>query len=350
MSGLFQFLEITTQIDEQLIRLLEENAIGTPGLSMVYRHSDVRKKVARVPGAIFANLSVKGRLYGTICFSRRQIYTMGHRHDAFYLRYFTFKDSFRVAHPGKRQNRNSKIRKEVTRLMRGEGLPAAGGVLYAYVDPGNVRSVSLIEEFGFQKVGNFNVLLLNRLWPTKDKHVKKAPKSMTSQIKTILKDQAKNQKFASISQIEIRDDYFVITSNQQILCGVQAVADCWEVIDLPGWSGKFIIKIMSKIPLLNRLFHPNYKFVFLENIICEPGSESLLHRLFESVLCHYQVYTGIMCLDPRTRLYASIKRHVRMGWVHLLQGEKQIDVVAKSADSTRLYPDAPTFVSAVDVL
>ena len=155
---------------KQVIDLLEENVIGTPGKSMLYRHKDVGEKIKSITNPVFANLPIRDRLYGTICLSKRDVYNLGKPQNAYYLRYFTFRKQFRSSSPNDSNRAESKIRNEVSELMNGKGLNQDGEwLLYAYVDKDNFRSKRLIDEFGFEKAGEFSVVPFSRINPGIDR-------------------------------------------------------------------------------------------------------------------------------------------------------------------------------------
>ena len=347
----FHVLKIERKPGNQIIDLLEENVIGTPGKSMVYKHHNVRAKVNSVSDPYFANLSIRNRLYGTICFSKREVYILGMAYKAFYLRYFTFRENFRTTNSQnhKRQT-HGQIREDVVQLMNGKGLDSQGDlILYAYVDPGNIRSKRLIDEFGFQKISSFQVIPFSRLFPKQNKQVAIAEKSHQKEIKDKLDVIYSSEQLVSFDHLFKRGEYFIYKDNGKIVCGVQAIPDQWEILEMPGAGGKVLLTVLPKIPIIKRLFHPEYKFVFLESIFCSEGYEHLLSALFESALHHYKVNSGILCLDQMSNIYSMVKKN-NLGLIHYLQGEKQIDIVVKTSNYKLLKNNFPVSVSGFDVL
>ncbi len=344
-------IHISNKPSEQVLELLEENCIGTPGKSMVYRQSDVREKVLSLENAYFANLSIRDRLYGTICLCKRDVYNFNNKHKAFYLRYFTFRKQFRAANAERKSRQTeSRIGSAVEALMEGDGLEFHGNLmLYAYVDPGNIRSRYIIEEFGFQKIGSFRVMLFSRIFPVNHSNVKIAENSQHDFIRSVLKDSYKNTQLVVYENLFRRGKYFVLMDGDQIVCGAQAISDQWEILEMPGVGGKLMMNFVPKIPLLNRLFHSDYKFIFFEYVFCMPGYAKKLKVLFESVLAHFSVNSGILCLDKKSKIYDMVKAN-RIGISHLLQGEKEIDVVVKSSDQSVFHEELPIHVSGFDVL
>lgn len=260
MVTAFQFLRIERKPSDQLIELLEENIIGTPGKSMVYKHQNVRSKVNTISDPYFANLSIRNRLYGTVCLSKRQVYTLGKIHQTFYLRYFTFRESFRTTNLKRHKRKTpSQVREDVVKLMDGEGLDYHGDlILYAYVDGDNTRSKRIIDEFGFHKIGSFQVLPFSRLFPKKNKHVEIADRLQHGKIRKTLIEAYKDEQLVSFAYLFLRGDYFVFIDHGKVVCGVQAIPDRWEILEMPGKGGKVLMTILPKIPILKRLFHPMY--------------------------------------------------------------------------------------------
>lgn len=350
MANAFNILTFTRKADDQLIRLLENNTIGTPGLSMLYQHADVRKKVNNLIDPVFCNLTIRQKIYGTICFIPRRVFNSGNETQAYYLRYFTFQEFFRSGQKQKRKGSRSVIRKEVHNLMNGHGLNHTGPLLmYAYVDAENIRSKRLIVEFGFEKAGDFHTIPFSRLFPGISRNLQKIRQEDFGQIRALLQDFYKHHNLTCFEHLNREGNYYVIKENDAIVCGVQAIPDQWNIIELPGLTGRFMMNILPKIPWFRRLFQKDYKFIFLEAIYCKPGHEKQLEDLFASVLGIYKVHSGILCLDPHSSLYRQIKK-LSLGITHMIMGEKPIEIFVKTPEKNHLTPGNPFFVSGYDVL
>jgi hypothetical protein len=350
MDCSFRILKIDKLPDKRLINLLEENVIGTPGKSMLYKHVHVGEKVTGLKNAYFCNLSIRGRLYGSVCLCRRKVYNLGISDTAFYIRYFTFLNKFRSSHEQSRKGKQSQIRDEVSMLMSGKGLEYDDDLLlYAYVDAENIRSKRIIEEFGFLKSGSFHTIPFSRIYTKGSPFVEKLKKDQQQEMLALFQDFYKDYQFVSFENLFSKGDFFVIREEGEIVCGVQGIPDQWQIVELPGVSGNLMMHIIPKLPLLNRLFSTDYKFVFLESIYCKPGYEKRLESLFESVLHHYKAYSGIICLDPSTRLYSMVRK-IKLGITHKLMGEKAIEIVVKRNGNKSYDSHAPFFISGFDVL
>jgi hypothetical protein len=346
--GKFQFLRISYKADPDLVKLLESNIIGTPGESMLYAQTDVAEKLAKLDDPLFANLFLKNKLVGTVCFLKRNVLNNGLNQEFFYVRYFTFLDKFRSAGTIERKGKKSTIREEIIRFINGEGLDVHGiPALFAYVDQENVRSRRLIEEFGFRKAGTFRTIPFTRFFPKIHKSVRRIGGDEWHGIQQLIPEYYRDYSMITFDNLKNLNNYFVLERDSVPVCGVQAIPDSWHILSLPGLSGKLMMDIIPKIPILRRLFHHDYRFVFLEYTFCQPGYEKHLATLFESVLGYYKRNSAILCLDPTSRLYTQVHQ-VSLGFAHRIMGEKEIEIVVISSNAQ--LPKPPFYVSGPDVL
>lgn len=91
----FRYLTISRSPTPELLEILNNNIIGTPGQGMLYQHLQVNSKIELIADPYYVNLTRGGRIAGTCCFCRRDTINNGKKIRAFYVRYFSFKDAFR---------------------------------------------------------------------------------------------------------------------------------------------------------------------------------------------------------------------------------------------------------------
>lgn len=348
----FKILKIERSASDQVVELLDENIIGTPGKSMLYKHADVKQKITLTPNPFFANLSIRNRLYGTICLSKRCVLIHEKIHQAFYLRYFTFRQQLRSVSESRARNpeKSSDVRDEVRMLMDGVGLDYDGDlVLYAYVDKDNIRSKRVIDEFNFKCFGDFHVHTFSRLLPKRDNKVKKLDSAEIENVNHILADYYFKEQLVPARMIDKGDDYFVLSHNDEIVCGVKTIRDSWIIKHMPGFMGKLMMKVIPHMPVVGRLFNPQYKFLFLDAIYCKEGHEKDLQTLLESVLSLNNLHTGIICIDPRSKHF-QLLGSINLGLTHKFMGAKKIDIMVKSLVNNILSPNKPFYVAGQDVL
>src|SRR5260221_2508376 len=143
----------------ELLEILSNNMIGTPGHGMLYQHLGVSNKISLIDDPHFVNLTHGDKIVGTCCFCNRSTTNSGKVNRAFYIRYFSFKEGYRrgsgVLKPIARR---SELRREIESILGGEQFgmePTEKFFHYAYVDPSNSRSLLLCKEFGFEPVRQY---------------------------------------------------------------------------------------------------------------------------------------------------------------------------------------------------
>jgi hypothetical protein len=176
-----------------------------------------------------------------------------------------------------------------------------------------------------------------------------ADTSQEGVIRSSLREYYRDFQLMTFDHLFKHGSYFYITIDDEMVCGVQAHTDQWDIDEMPGFGGKLLMYLVPKVPLLNRIFNPAYRFVMLELAFCNRGHENLLSELFESVLNYYKLNSGILCIDPRSKLYNSVQR-IDLGLAHRFQGEKQIDIAVKASKKDLIDPRLPFAVSGFDVL
>jgi len=347
-----QLINITREPDDQIVNILRNDPIGTPGKSIVYSHKNVENKLRDIPDPYFANLYLRKYLLATVCFSRREVNEDGTRFSAFYIRYFYFRDKFRSTAKEKQQRKekNSLLRTEINKLLDGSGLPTEHpAIFYAYVDPGNIRSTRLIDQFGLIRRGRFSALIFSRLFPKDSSLVQKESISQNPQIIELLYDFYRDYHLLTLDNLIRYDNYYVLRENGEVICGVQAVLENWRIHEIPGFAGKIIMNIVPYIPVIKRLFNPEYKFVYLDGLICKTGYEKKLEILLSAILRRYKVYSGIICADKSSGLYRLL-RSMKLGIINSMQDEIEMEALVKPIKGNLPISEGPIYISGIDVM
>ncbi|RED94903.1 hypothetical protein [Marinoscillum furvescens] len=334
--------------DSSIKELLTHNVIGTPGKSMVYQQLCVRDKLDHIPDPYFLSVRLAERVVGTSCFIRRAVAVGAHTLEAFHIRYFAFRTQFRSNDAALgRLNKKSALRNEISDVLEGKPFGLSSSPLsYAYVDPGNVRSLRIIESYGFQHVGNFNTVFFSRFAPKANPDVSRVSENEESEVKALIGDAYANHALYTSENIGYKGGLFVLQKQGTIVAALQANPEHWKVHELPG--SKHLIHMVSRIPFINRLFHRDFRFLSIEGIYVKSGHEKQLEKLISGVLAQTGRHTAIMCLDPKSQEYQLMQRQNR-GFIRLLINEKKLYVMARGPkevlDSLRQHP---IYVSAFD--
>lgn len=353
----FKFFKIIKSPTKELLEILNNNIIGTPGHGMLYQHLGVHNKIDKIADPYYVNLVRNNKIIGTCCFCNRTTANSGKNFLSFYIRYFSFKDLYRRKHISEKTiSGNSLIREEIKSVLTGKGLGKDTNekfFFYAYVDPRNVRSLLLCNEFGFETVRQYTSIIFNRINPKENKEVLLVSPDKKNQVKGLLVDFYKEFNMFSFENLLKDREYYIIKDKSgKIVAGVQVNPDLWKIHSLHALSGKIILNTFSRIPYLDRLFNKNYRFIALEGIYYVEGFENSLEILFESLLAKYKVNSAIICLDANTALYKTLKS-LKLGMVDKLSKEVKGDVICKFINFEKedgiFFKSNPAYISGIDV-
>ena len=313
---------------DQIRSLLNNNMIGTPGQSMVYQHQHVDSKIDNIDHPIFISVELGGSVVGVCCFVKRETYSLGEAAESFYIRYFSFKDAFRTS--GKaisRIARRSRLKEEIESLFSTDILSEKSKVFYAYVDPGNLRSKRVIDSYHFQEIGRFQTVYFSRFFPKKHSHVIELKGELLSEYKKLAKQEYQDHLLYTDENLGYENGAYGIVENGQLVAALQANAERWKIFEIPG--GKNLIKLVSKIPFINRLFNTNFEFLSLEGFVVKSGHENYLESLIETALVEKKRNTAITCLSKASKYY-EIMKEMNQGFITRLSSEKEMAVVIRS--------------------
>jgi hypothetical protein len=172
-------------------------------------------------------------------------------------------------------------------------------MFYAYLEKKNFQSSKLVTNLGFEPVRDTSTYGFSRFFPKQDPRVVRVTKEdHKKNVLDLLVNFYQDHCMVNFTSIHNHDNYFVVKENDEIIAGVQAVPSKWVVQKMEGWSGKFIMKVVPKIPLINQLFNPeDFNFVGFEGIYFKKGREADLILLFEHVLAVLNLKSGLFWQD-----------------------------------------------------
>ena len=349
-----RYLTVRQTPTNELLELLNNNVIGTPGHSMLYQHLNVNEKINKIKEPYFVTLERAGRIAGTCCFCKRVTSSSKKDFTSFYVRYFSFKDIFRrkslSVNPG---SRVSVLRKEVNKLLQGEKLNTEPGEKffhYAYVDTRNERSAVLCQEFKFEPVRQYTTIVFSRVFPRRSTSNKIVEVDAES-VQPLLNEFYREFSMVSFENQSGKKYYFIENENGQRVAGVQVNSDEWKIRTLPGYWMNLMANVFSGIPILNRLMNKRFRFLTFENVYWMPGSEKFLESLFEHLLARFGVYAAICVVDAESKIYQAVKS-LQLGLMNTLNKEVRGNVICRFEnfnDSERaVFKNQPAFISGID--
>ena len=349
-----RYLTVSTAPSDELLELLNNNIIGTPGQSMLYQHLGVNEKIGKIKNPYFLNLERSGHIAGTACFCKRVTRTRANAATSFYVRYFSFKDIFRRKSASVRlQQKPSVIREEVNRVLGGEKLDVQHGekfLHYAYVDTRNERSAVLCREFGFEPVRQYTTLTFSRLFP-KTSNVYKIVELDAAIVQPLLQEFYGEFSLVSFANLQGNKYYFLENNDGKRIAGVQVNPDEWKIHSLPGFFMNSLIGVFSATPILNRILSKRFRFLTFENFYWAPGNENCLETLLEHLLAKYKVNTGLCIVDRESKMF-NVLKSLKLGVLNRINKEVAGDVICRfenfSDSEKSVFKNTPAYISGID--
>jgi len=289
------------------VSLLERTVWGTSGA--LYSKHGVGKALARIGEPHFLTLTVNDELVAVAVRIRKTTRVGENAYDAFNL-------AALAVNAPKRGRGYGKLLTEQSRLYFLRQLRERG-MLYGYIETGNVRSLELNKKVGFQPVGLFHTVMFSRLRPKDDTRVGRLKETERQTVVQLLNDQYEDHALLDFEQSVKVGNYFVLRQAGEIVAGVQAERLHLTIRRLPGVSGLILVKVLPYIPVLRRMFDAtNCHFFKLGNIYARMGHVAEVFTLIWALLARQHLSSGVAFMDKRSSVYRLIAAAGKFGMLN----------------------------------
>lgn len=358
-------VDIENNPANDVLQFLDENEYGTPG-GIIYQHIYASEKARNLDDTYFFTLRKEKRLIGNIAFVRRLILNGSNFFKAYYIRYLTVMPSYRRNLNVKKSVSVNKVNKVglLKETMQNFFLNAEKFlaeeekkekyIFYANIEKDNQRSSMLSESFGYEKIAVTETSVFSRIFLRSDKRLEKIEEGDKNTMVSLLCDFYKDYSLYSSQNLFHKGNYYVFKDNNEIIAGVQANLITWKIKNMPGISGKFLLKVLPYVPLFSKLFNPEcFRFLALESVYVKKGYEKELNKLFTSVCARFKVPVAMFWTDIKGGLNKIIKAHLDMGIFHKISKTMIANVYVKfvnfSEEDKKPFFSKPAYVSAFDL-
>jgi hypothetical protein len=326
-------------------RLLHHTLWGTNG--PLYQHLNTPEKVNELKGALSFMLEKKRKVIGTCTVLERSMVVKGKTYTTFYCRYFSIDKQAQGKIFGHLLLKQMKIYLEKTNT----GAPT---VFYAYVDQDNPRSGKLLKNIGFEVMRSFKTSMFSRVYPKKNRHIHRISERDKSMMEFLLKKQYRDYSFSNFETLFAKGNYFVLKADGEIIAGLQGTAVNWKIHHLPGFSGKLMLNVLPRIPIISRMFNPNdFRFVAFDAIYCIKGKEAELFKLMEHACAQLKLNAGMVWMDPGCELYQRMNAIGNWGFMNKMKDDLPAYVVGgfknMEEEEKKVFMEQPVYVSSFDL-
>lgn len=343
-------------VSPEVISLLKNTLWGTPGQTQ-YQHLETEKTIHDIHAPVYFNLERLDNLLCTVCLAGRKINLDEKLIDSHYVRYLA--SSPAINGNGRRKNRSTPkespglVKQFMEEVFLKETSEGRKPLFYAYIESDNEQSMHLCNYYGFRKVSTMTTVAFSRFSPKKSKKIRRALPSEQKQIREAIIGQYPQHNFLYLEHIFYNDNYFVAEIDGKIVAGVQSNPMRWAFRNLPGISGKILLKILPYTPYLKRLINPGeFKFSAFEGIFCKPGHEGILNELFETVIAMQNNHTALIWLDVQSPIINVIRKYCKLGLMDKINSNGAGEIVVRgkklSESDWMSLNSKPMYVSSFD--
>ncbi len=324
----------TTAITE----LLESVTLGTNGAH--YRHLDTRTRISEADHPLFLTIERNEQLLGNVTFCRRD--------KNWYIRYFAFDNRFQSSGT-KKSSGNSLIKCEIESFFQETLDQQEVESFYAYIDPNNVKSLWMSENFGFKTIGRIATQSFSRVKPKNSSRIEKLPD--WNEVKDIVLSNFGDHRYYFDAQTS-KPPFYVLKDNNEIIAFAKVNIATWEIKRLPGKFGGMLTKLIPFIPHLNKIIRPkNHAFVVPEAVWVKNNDANLLEELFEGILFEEKRNLLLWWVDEKDGLYKIIQPKTDWGILHKLIGVSFAHVVQRgNSQQKKSINNKPVYTSGFDFI
>lgn len=322
---------------EQVKGLLTSVTLGTNGAK--YRHLDTLKRLKQLYKPLYLNLERRERTLGNITFCRRPC--------GWYVRYFAF--DVKTQSEGKVKSSVSKTEsflKQIILDFFNERLGETNSdtearLFYAYIEPKNLRSLWMSQNFGFKTVAKIATQTFSRVQPRFQKNVRKIEASELNLVKKLVEENyAHYALYFTHHTFNENPFYGYYDENNELIAFAKAHKTSWVIERMPGKSGGLLKNIIPFVPRLRRLINPSKQtFTVLEAIWHKKGKTEEVNNLFEGILNLEKTNTALWWVDLNDPVYKNLKNKVNWGLVNKINGVSEVDLVvlSKTKEKNEVY-------------
>ena len=353
--------EVSKDIEETVRNTILGNPTG-----LQYRHLDSIRKIHEIYPIDFFTLRREGVLNFVLALVERVTHCKASSYFTYNVRYVSFNQKLakKITEDRKFQAQkrigNSFIKEGLLKIAESFDFVLKEGcnhpdkkLYYAFVEDSNIRSMEFTQFF-FEKIREIAVNSYCRLLPRKNKNVSKLKDEEKFVMEGLLNESYRNYTFYFIEKDLFDDDYYVLRENGQIIIGAKVQKVNWKLVNVPGFMGKMLLKIIPYIPYLSRILKKDkLQFLTIDNLYCKTGKEDLLQTFFKAVIAEYKLCVSFFYLDTKDPLFLEIQKIKRKGLLNKFYGGARAAVLARFVNFTveekQIFYNQPIFVSAYDM-
>lgn len=333
-------------VPEEGIAFFEQTNWGSAGAVYERKNSSELIRLLKTP-YLFA-VQRGEEIVGTAVFCHTAPLVLGSSYNCYIIRYFAASDAIR----GKKVMKYyaGKVM-EVVRLEETEKTIYVG-----CIEKGNARSYRVVENAGYEQLGLLKVSAFSRFFPRAQKNLERIKTEGEKQeVLTMLQRFYEKHVLVHFDYLFLRDNYFVIRENGEIVAGCQFHRVHWAISNMPGFMGKIIMQILPRVPFINRLFNPKrFEFLAFEGIYFKQNHEHTLLKLFEGLLYQEKMNSALLWMGANCPHRERIHSNGKLGLMQQFVKDSGVYIMTSyhnmSEQEIARLKSGPLYASAFDYI
>lgn len=332
-------------IPQEVVAFLESVTWGTDGA--LYEHLDTADHIRRLADPHLVLLRKDGEIAATAIFSRRTGRTGTLEMPFYFVRYFAASPIIRGT---------GIIKRNGPAFMHGIREGEAGKTVFmGIIEEGNHRSMKVATAAGQRPIATIQTVGFSRFFPKDDPRVRQIREEEREPIRRLIDAQYAGHSMVHHHTLFDRAEYFVLEEGGEIVAGAQVQEGHWRMRGMPGLTGRLVMKVLPRLPLLRRIFNPNdFRFLSFEYIYLKPGHENALYSLMEALLHRFGRNSALLWFDERAPLYQTLRRQGRLGIIDRFTRGTKVFIMASfvhlTPEEEALVAGRPWFTTGFDFM
>ncbi len=333
-------------VPEEVISFFEQTNWGSAGA--VYERKNSSELVRQLKAPYLFAIQKEEEIVGTAVFCHTTPLVLGVPYNCYIIRYFAASPLIQ----GKKiiKHYAGKVM-EVVRDAETEKTIYVG-----CVEKGNIRSYKVVENAGYEPLGLLGVNAFSRFFPKEQNNIERIQtESSKKKVLELLNTFYVNHVLVHFDYLFLRDNYFVIRENGEIVVGCQFHRVHWAINKMPGFMGKLIMRVLPNIPFISKLFNPRrFEFLAFEGIYFKPGYEQTLLNLFEGLLHQEGMNSALFWMGENCPYRKKIQQHGNLGLMQYFVKDAGVYIMTSyrnmGEEEITLLKSGPLYASAFDYI
>lgn len=306
----------------EILELLDRTVLGSNGAR--YRHADTHVHIHEIDNPMYLTLERNKKVLGNVTFCKRGM--------DWYIRYFAFASSIQSKNPS-RKSRTGIFKAQLKEFFKSQLRSQNFRSFYAYIDPRNVRSKHMAQDFGFEKKGEIITQSYSRFFPKKSNRLIQIENF--EQVEAKFEREWNHLPFFFDAQVKKGEFYAIKDEHNEILAFANIHHAHWEWDRLPGKNGRIITALLPFIPFVRKLIHPkNHRFLAIDSVWVRNDNSDLFKELLDGILAEKEKSSILWWIHPKNRLYRTLEKKKIWGPLDKLNGRHPVDLMVLSLDSS----------------